>query len=516
MKLDSKDILLIIFIAALGLFIRISAPLSAIFPLNDGGLFYKMILDLQENHFVLPMFTSYNNSSLPFAYPPLAFYFFATVSEIFHISILNLMQFLPSIISALTIPAFLLLSREILDTKEQAIYSALVFTFIPRAFEWLIMGGGVTRSLGFLFAILAKRQYIILISSPSPRNLILSALFSGLVILTHPEASVHLIISLVLIYFWKSRTVAGLKNFISAGLGALILSAPWWLVVVMRHGLDPFFAALISSNQDSYNLVARVLVLFRFNFTDEPYLTLISSLGLIGMFVMIARGKSAIPIWFCLIQLIEPRGGALYMMLPLSLAAGFALQQIILPALTKDMLVDTFTSFKFNVANSFIGFIFLYGILSASSISNKIVQQLTLTENDLDALAWVQENTPVQSRFIVVTGGDPLNDSTSEWFPALTNRSSIATIFGRERINDGGFGTSISSYNNLQNCFTRDDACIDQWALDNNVEFNYVYIKKMGQSQNPNALLESLRNSANYIFVYETNEVGVLQRINLR
>ncbi len=354
MKINSKDLVLIIFITTLGLFIRISAPLSVSFPLNDGGLFYKMNIDIQANHFTLPMYTSYNNAHLPFAYPPFSFYLYALISEVTDISVIKLMQFLPSIISALTIPAFFLLAREILDTNEQAMFSVIVFAFIPRAFEWLIMGGGVTRSLGFLFTILAIRQYILLISSPSTSNFIQTPLLSGLVILTHPEASVHLIISLAFIFVWKSRTIQGLKQTSIVLLGASVISAPWWGTIITRYGIDPFFAAITASSQDSYNLITRIIILFRFNFTDEPYLSLISGLGLIGMFALLAKHKPALPIWFCLFQMIEPRGGPLNMMIPLSMFAGVALDQVLLPAFKSEDIVSNKSSLKLTPATGFI------------------------------------------------------------------------------------------------------------------------------------------------------------------
>src|SRR5690349_21748697 len=117
MKTDRQDIILLSFITLIGLFIRLSPALSTSFPLNDGGLFYKMMLDLQENHFVLPLYTSYNNAQLPFAYPPLAFYIYAVLSSLMHVPVIKLMQFAPAIISALTIPAFFLFAREVLKEK---------------------------------------------------------------------------------------------------------------------------------------------------------------------------------------------------------------------------------------------------------------------------------------------------------------------------------------------------------------------------------------------------------------
>jgi hypothetical protein len=512
MKTDPKDIILAAFVTAIGLFIRISAPLSVTFPLNDGGLFYKMMLDLQENHFVLPMFTSYNHANIPFAYPPLAFYVYTIISSLSHISLLKLMQFGPAIISSLSIPAFFLLAREILDKKSQVILSTLIFSFVPRAFDWLIMGGGMTRSLGLLFALLAIRQGILLFSSPTAKNRVLMILWSGLVILTHPEAAIHTCIASILIFVWKDFTITGFKRAFFVAVGALAISAPWWIAIFLQHGPSPFAAVLSSAGQDSDNLIVRLLVLFRFDFTDEPYMTLISVLGLIGIFAMLAKQKPALPIWFCLIQIIEPRGGGLYMMIPLSMFAGFALDQVILPVFNNDNITSNTTSGKLNPGNVFIGIIFLYGMLSASFVSNKIVHELTLNEPDLNALAWVKNNTPSDSQFIVITQGIPLNDSTSEWFPALTDRTSVATIFGWEWVNDKSFGARITAYKDLQACSTKDEHCIDQWAQKNNLKFNYVYIKKTNEINGTNILIEKLGASGNYVIRYETSAVAILQK----
>jgi hypothetical protein len=56
----------------LGLLIRLSFVVGTDFPLNDGALFYTMVRDLQQVHYRLPLYTSYNGAQIPFAYPPLA------------------------------------------------------------------------------------------------------------------------------------------------------------------------------------------------------------------------------------------------------------------------------------------------------------------------------------------------------------------------------------------------------------------------------------------------------------
>ena len=60
-----------LFLAILfGGFIRLNPVLTSSFPLNDGGLFYTMVQDLQENGYRIPETTRYNQLNLPYAYPP--------------------------------------------------------------------------------------------------------------------------------------------------------------------------------------------------------------------------------------------------------------------------------------------------------------------------------------------------------------------------------------------------------------------------------------------------------------
>ncbi len=145
-------------------------------------------------------------------------------------------------------------------------------------------------------------------------------------------------------------------------------------------------------------------------------------------------------------------------------------------------------------------------------MSNKVVQELTLAPPDLQALAWTKENTAPDSRFIILTQGNPLNDSTSEWFPALTDRTSVATIFGREWVNDGRFSARSTAYKDLQKCFTQDDMCIDQWAEKNDLDFDYVYVKKTDETKGSNILIEKLNTSGNYAVLYETEAVIMFQK----
>jgi len=524
-KNDRASFALVFFLTVIGLAVRISAPQSASFPLNDGGLFYRMILDLQANHLALPSHTTYNNAAIPFAYPPFAFYVYALISSASHISLLKLMQFLPSIVSALTIPAFYLLATEILVSKTQSGLAALAFAFVPRGFDWLIMGGGVTRSLGLLFALLAMRQAYLLFSRSSNRPVPAMIGLGALVLLTHPEAAVHTAIGAIYFYLWKDRSLKGLMRAAMVAAGILLVTSPWWFAVIASHGLDPFRGVVSAAKQDSYNTLVGLIVLFRFNFTDEPHIALFTVFALVGLFTLLAKGKPQLPLWFLLLYTLEPRGGPLFMMIPMAMFAGVGLDQTLLPGLRglnglnneptetpPDGAADEGWSHNLlagRTARIFIITIFLYTSLSAFEVAANIKFNSTLTNADLDALSWVKQNTPPGSKFAVVTQGLPLNDATSEWFPALTERTSLATVFGYEWVNDGNFGARVKNYQALQACATQDIDCLDRWAQDIGQPISYIYLRIATAQPSINF---HLSDSADYKAVYETPTVVIFLR----
>ncbi len=242
--------------------------------------------------------------------------------------------------------------------------------------------------------------------------------------------------------------------------------------------------------------------------TDEPFMQILAVIGLIGIFILLSQRKPALPIWFVFIVLIEPRGGTLYMMLPLAMFIGVTFDQAILPTVKPQG--DNSHAWAWN---AFISFFLLYGMINASVTASNITRQLTLTRSDLDAFAWVKANTPPDSQFILITQGLPLNDSTSEWFPVMAERSSLATIFGYEWVNDSLFATRVEQYQELQACMMQDMTCLNQWARTYNQEFSYIYLRKtQGNTSTQIPLYTSLVNSTEFELIFNSENVGVFLR----
>jgi hypothetical protein len=453
-------IALVIFATFIGLAIRLGPSLPAVFPLNDGGLFYAMMRDLRANGYALPAFAHYNGVAIPFAYPPLGFYVTSLLADLFRANLLDVMRWLPPLVSALTIPAFYLLARGFSPSRTTAALATLIFALIPRAFAWQIMGGGVTRSFGFLFAILTLACAHRLFTAPTRRILAWTSICAALTVLTHPEAATQAAFAALLLFLFFDRSRVGLiRALMVAGL-TFILTAPWWGLVVARHGIDPFLAASSAVRAASISWIARPFLLFQFQFTEEPFLQVIAVLGLIGAFLHLTKRDAFLPAWLGLAFLFEPRSAPQTIAIPLSLLAATALADLILPRLTRTSDNDSLEGLlNGRNARAFFGFLFVTMVMGAYFTSNRIAQEYTLKSADLQAMQWVQTNTPEDSVFVIVTGERPLFDAVSEWFPVLADRVSSATAFGYEWMatmpyKPASFKTRIASKNGARNTDT--------------------------------------------------------------
>ncbi len=196
----------------LGAFVRLAPVMASDFPLNDGGLFYVLIRDLQAESYTLPAFTAYNQASIPFIYPPLSFYLTGFLSDVSGVGVLVLLRLLPALISIATIPAIYLLARRLLVSGTASVIATFSFALLPTAFDFMIVGGGLPRALGFLFAILTLHQAAALFSGAGRARLASTTIFAGLTVLCHPVVAWFTFYSLAVLLLFKARNRRGLAN----------------------------------------------------------------------------------------------------------------------------------------------------------------------------------------------------------------------------------------------------------------------------------------------------------------
>lgn len=509
-ELDSPraDAVLAAVLCMVGLLVRLPAALAAGFPLNDGGLFYRMILDLQANHFALPLYTTYNQSGIPFAYPPLALYAGALLASAFHADPLLLLRILPGIVSALCVPAFYFLARDLLGRRETALAASLAFALIPRGFEWHIMGGGITRSFGLLFALLTLRAAHALFTRRAARWILPATVWGSLTMVTHPEATLQAALACLLLFLAFDRSRKGVLYAAATAAGVLALSAPWWATVVSRFGVEPFQAASAAAREGALiGFGGRILLTFGFDFTEELYLPLIGMLGLIGLFAALIRRELFLPLWVTLPLFIEPRSAPQFMVIPLAMLAGIGLIEVLLPGLAQ--AASQRSGPAVGAITAFLIYLIVYSLFSAYLMGFRVAQFMTLQPAEREALGWVRTNAPPESRFAILSGGGPVADPLAEWFPALSDRTSLNTVFGLEWVRARSFRTEIEKYTALQACLNRGAACLQNWSRLYEAEFTHVLVRK--QTDGP-ALIEFLSADHGYRLVYENIRVAIFER----
>ncbi|MEX2247574.1 MAG: hypothetical protein WEC75_12920 [Dehalococcoidia bacterium] len=468
----------ICFAVALGALVRASFVLSQDFPLSDGGLFFVMAEDLQHSGYALPAFTSYNASDIPFAYPPLGIYAGALVADLTPLDMLQTLRILPLTASVLSILAFHLLARSLIRSQLAVVVSVFAFALLPRAFYWMIMGGGLTRSFGLLFALLALHQVVVMCRSGGARHAIAAGVFAGLTALSHLEWAWFVAFSTPILIAGHGLRREHLRDACIAGVVAVALAAPWWGTVIAQHGLSPFLAASQTASQTSANPLVSLL---SFHFTDEPLFPLLATLGLIGLIAEVAGRRYLLPGWFLACLVLEPTAFGTVAMVPLALLVACGVTGVMLPMLegpARSEHPGRILPPRWLPAAAAVAAVF-YTLLSAALTSPKTLSAMTSDERD--AMAWAAANTPSSSRFLVVTGDRWAIDRTSEWFPALTGRVSVATPQGYEFVPGRALEQKIEAYIAAQRCASSDAGCLDAWRarFGEAYAFDYIYLPRL-------------------------------------
>jgi len=271
---------------AVALVIRIPIIISADFPINDGGLWYVLTKILLQHNFVLPDYIDFGGAHLPLCYPPLTAYLLALLCKISSLDVTYFLLLLPTLFNLFAVAAFTVFCYSIFDQKKQAALAALLFPSIFQSYHWFIMGGGVARSLGFLFQILSWIYFVRGVrTSGSLKNIIIAGLLGGLGALFHPAGALWSGLGAFsyALHLWLQRREVKIKELaIMAVLMALVM-LPWLASNLARYGFEPFRNAFFSGNQNWLSLTGLILPVH-----DYKLHSVVAVLAPVGLLVSLA------------------------------------------------------------------------------------------------------------------------------------------------------------------------------------------------------------------------------------
>ena len=505
----------------IGAFVRAYYVLTADFPLNDGGLFFQMTRDLQAAQFRLPATTLYNFADIPFAYAPLGFYAAGLLELVTPLTLVDIFRFLPLTVSCLMVGAFALLARDLVPSRIAVVIAVFAFALVPRTFIWMIMGGGVTRSFGLLFAIMALHFVVVMYREAGWRPMLLATLCCALTVLSHLQTGAFLVFSIALFFtaFCRSRRSAATSVIVAAG--TVVLTAPWWGTVIATHGVAPFIAANATGGTFFTESTVRgylISSLLSLATTSEPLFPLIAMLALLGMIASITSGRFLLPAWWVAIILLDARAFQTYSTIPLAMLAGIGWAEVVLPVTLRPLrkrwaeaapaagepqIGGVSLSFAMRSwAPIVLGVFLWYATNGALMRAGETPALASVSTNERTALAWVAEETPLDARFLVVSAESWPTDRSSEWFPVLAQRVSVSTVQGYEWFPGGVFEQRIWVHGLAQGCSDVDADCIVQWRDITGISYDYVFIPKSPYWQCCEHMVQTLRADPRFRAVY--------------
>ncbi len=482
---------------AIGIVIRAQFALVGDFPLGDGGLFYAMARDIQRAGYALPLYTSYNNANIPFAYPPLQIWLAAVLDGYTPMTLLTIMRLSPLAASVLTVGAFYLVARELLSHRNEAAMAAAAFALTPGSFYWPLMGGGLTRSWGFLFALLTIAQVIRMYRDGKTRQKISASILAALTTTSHPGAAFFAAIACALLFLSKGRSKAGALSSLVVAFGAAVLSAPWWLSVLLRLGPLPFGSAM---GQGSSRLLALIYLLLpglmQFN------VSLVAEfLAVLGCMSAVTDRRYLVPGWLAAMVALEPREFEWYSVVPLSLLAGIGAAYLLKSAVLAKPAASPVKTLALCLSLAMLAIATLSGELTRAALS-------PLSADERAAMAWVKSNTPATSSFLVL-GSDAPSRIDSEWFPALTGRVSVATHQGYEWRGIAEFSRRGALYNAALSCVASGTQCLNRLASSNGIYFDHIFLSPpLKQS----LLGRELQRDPSYVMIYDSPGASIFSR----
>ena len=500
-----------------GAIVRFAPTAIANSPINDGGMFYTMIGELKASGFALPAYTDYNQLQIPFAYPPLSLYVGALISAL-GIPTLEVLRWLPALVSSLSIVAFWWVASLMLESRTKASLAAAIYALIPRTFSWYIMGGGLSRSFGILFLLLTCASAWLLFTKPSWQRVLFTSLLGAGAVLSHPETALHTAAACGLIWLFWGRTARGVRDALLVALGVVVISSPWWVTVLVKHGFSPFQSAM----QTGAHNALFWLPWLTFNFAQEPFVTLLTVIGMLGLAIQIMRRKWFLPIWVFMPFIVEPRSAPAVAILPLAMLAGYGLAECVVPFFaalntTPATEVQDWTEHLngSRAARTALGLVLLYSFFGAFAYDLSLAKAVIPPESRA-AMEWVRQNAPADARFVVLSGaGDPFADSTAEWFPVVAGRASVNTLQGREWLLGSSFIPFLNSLTVLENCVNQPPNCVEGWSKSSGQAFEFIYIEDVRDDPDTSSskvLVYELRQDKGYELVFENQGVVIFER----
>lgn len=409
-------------------------------PINDGGLFYAYATAILDHKLTLPTVVEFNGFTLPFSYPPFSFWLVALLTSGFDLDLMGVVKYYPFAVNLLFLFLYVPLLRALRLPWSTAALAGAIFFLSHRSFEYLIMGGGVSRSTGAVFALAALIFAAGLTRRHTLRRTIGAALCCALAILSHLEWGVvsALGITLILLTYGENRRIK-IVQLLQTGTMTALLIAPWLVWIYHHHGMDPFIHA---SQTSFWNFEKSLFSILRLDIFPW-YLKLFCVIGVWESL----KNRQYFWIGFTLsLALLTPRHFDTAAVISNSVLAAvgiFHIWRLLLAFVERvSQQSDRLTALvSGNAEKVYPVLILLTAMFTATASYYQLgrASMGTLSPEAYGAMRWIRKNVEQEARFVVISPDPWYIDEVNEWFPLIAGANSLTTVQGTEWVAGGEF-----------------------------------------------------------------------------
>jgi hypothetical protein len=484
--------------AGLAAVVRLVAVLPGPLTPGDGGLIVVFVDDLRRSGLVMPEVTTYNDFGIPFVYPPLGLYATALLAELLGLSSLDGVRVVAGLLSLATVGTFALLALRLLPPVAAA-GAVFMYALMPHAYDPIVAGGGVTRGAGVLMAMLAM-WLAARPGTPALRHTVGVGVLIGLAALAHPQTALYsAVASTVLIYRpgEANRLTATARRVLIMGVASFLVVLPWLLLMASTHGLG-----VVLAPGYRWDPALGIIRLLGLTFTGAGFTDVFLVVGVLGLAVEVMRRRWRLPL--LLAGLIFAGEADFIAAVPWSLLGGAAFAFVlegIGPLVSRR---DRYVRLGVALVAVFAAF-----VASIGSVVDDTSRLQRVDDAQAAAMVWVRDEVEPGTRFIVASVVGWGADEISEWFPAVAERQSVATVQGSEWLGRDGFRAQRQRHREVIRCTPNIDRCMVEWAESQGLADAWIFVPK-GTVNGPlspddccPALRETVRDGTFYEVVYD-------------
>ena len=415
------------------------------FPLGYAGMFTLIAEKIAEGNFQLPIsIPHYGPGGIPLVYPPLGMYVFALAMKL-GIPIWFYLRVIPAIFTLLSVVPLYYFTLELVESKVASVLAVVFVITAPAVYYTHVWAAGVVRALALFLCLTGLFFYVRSLRDFSWRNFLLAGISLGLLFVTHWLYVVFaaLVGLACLIAEWKpSRLPIAFGILVLA----LLVAAPWLVLILERHGASSILLAYSSHrNADfflSLNEISAAVQFIRDNLghvTDNWFLT---ALALPGFILLVLRRKFHLPLAFIFILLMGE--ASFYTEILAGMMAGAFSAEIF--RLTPGLAVLKSSGISGLLKWIPAMVIILCFILSSINGLSQITQyQPEIDGHALQVSSFVRKNTDPAATFLFI---GRVNEA--EWFPYLLDRTPVFAMWGSEW--KGTYATQLEILVTLREC----------------------------------------------------------------